>query len=125
MSTAILCIFLAYLLPYGFVLAAKTGKGMDNAKPREYLEHVQGWRRRAHWTQLNHYENFAPFAAAVIVCLQVGVDVSRVDMLAIVFVGARLVYGFCYVFDFSAARSLVWTLAQVCVVSLFVMAISI
>jgi uncharacterized MAPEG superfamily protein len=123
MATAILCIFLAYLMPYGFVLAAKTGKGMNNAKPREYLEHVQGWRRRAHWTQLNHYENFAPFAAAVILCLQTGVDLSQVNLLAISFVVARLIYGFCYVLDFSATRSLVWTVAQACVVSLFVMAI--
>ncbi len=123
MSTAILCIFLAYLLPYGFVLAAKTGRGVNNAKPREYLENVQGWRRRAHWTQLNHYENFAPFAAAVIVCLQVGAAPERVDLLAIAFVIARLIYGFCYVFDFPAARTLVWLGAQACVVSLFIMAI--
>jgi uncharacterized MAPEG superfamily protein len=122
MSIAILCVLLAYLLPYGFVMAAKSGKGFDNAKPREYLAGLQGWRQRANWVQMNHYENFAPFAVGVAFCLQTGVTASQVNILAAAFVAARLIYGFCYIFDYAAARSLVWSIAQVCVVSLYVMA---
>src|SRR3546814_10004956 len=42
-------------------------KRFDNAAPRDYFEQSTGWRKRAHWAQLNSFEAFPAFAAAVII----------------------------------------------------------
>eukprot|EP01035_Chromulina_nebulosa_P035064 gene35064-47116_t len=43
------------------------GKDFDNAAPRVMLAKLDGWRQRANWAQLNGFEAFPPFAAAVII----------------------------------------------------------
>lgn len=121
MSIAIWALFIAYLMPYGFAVAAKSGGGLDNAKPREYLAQLRGWRQRAHWTQLNHFENFPPFAAAVIVAILMQAPVYWVNFFAVGFVVARLLYGFCYLTNRATARSLVWSIAQCMIIGLFLL----
>ena len=119
MTLAYWCVLAAAVLPYLFTGLAKTSAGYDNRAPRRWLEGVEGWRRRAHWAQLNSFEAFPPFAAAVIIAHQAGARGAATDALAAAFVVLRLGYGMLYVADRPAARSLVWTAAFGCVLGLF------
>ena len=116
------CILLAGLVvPFIFTIYAKATKTFDNAKPREYMERLDGARKRAHWAVQNSYETFPLFVAAVLLAERAGVAQSTVNMLAVAFVVARLVYGVMYVCDKATLRSLVWVASMACVVSLFVL----
>lgn len=122
MTLAYWCVLAAALLPYPYTLLAKTRRDYDNRSPRAYLETVVGWRRRAHWAQLNSFEAFPPFAAAVIIAHQSGAAQATVNALALGFLGARLAHGLCYLADRATLRSLAWLAAWACVIALFITA---
>jgi uncharacterized MAPEG superfamily protein len=120
MTIAYWCLLVAGLLPYVWVVAAKSAPGFDNRAPRAFLDTVTGWRRRALWAQYNAFEVLPLFIAAVIVAHLTHVPQARVDTLAVAFVGFRLLHGLLYIADRSALRSLAWTGGFVCVLALFV-----
>ena len=66
MTIAYWCVLALVFFPPVLGAMAKSG-GFDNSKPREALATASGWRKRADWAQQNALENFAPFAAAVII----------------------------------------------------------
>jgi len=109
MTTAYWCVLTAGLLPYVATLSAKIGgERFDNSNPREWLAAQTGHRRRANAAQLNSFEAFPLFAAAVIIAHLTGAPQARVDLLGIVFVVARLCYIAVYIADISKLRSLAW-----------------
>jgi len=108
MTTAYWCVLFAGLLPYVATLAAKGGARFDNREPRVWLARQTGWRARAHAAQLNGFEAFPLFAAAVIVAHQVGAPQPRVDALALLFLVARVGYLGAYLADLHWLRSAVW-----------------
>ncbi|NGY05193.1 MAPEG family protein [Solimonas terrae] len=122
MTTALWCVLIAALLPYVFTGISKASKRFDNAAPRDYQEASTGWRKRAHWAQLNSFEAFPAFAAAVIVAHLVVGPNATADKLAMSFVAARLVYGGLYVANKATLRSLVWFIGIACVIGLFIVA---
>jgi uncharacterized MAPEG superfamily protein len=120
MTTAYWCVLAAGLLPYLFTGIAKSSRGgYDNRAPREFLTTLEGWGKRANWAQANSFEAFPLFAAAVLVAHARGADQATVDLLALGFIAARLVYGSFYIFDLAALRSLAWTAGIGCAVALF------
>jgi len=126
MTSAYWCVLVAALLPYLFTGLAKSGRAdgarYDNHAPRDWLERQTGWRKRAHWAQLNAFEAFPPFAAAVIIAHLAGAAQTEVDRLAVAWVALRAAYGALYLLDHDKLRSVAWTLALACVVGLFVAA---
>ena len=122
MTTAFWCVFIAALLPYVFVGIAKigTGKRYDNEKPRDFLETVSGRNKRAHWAQLNSFEAFPAFAAAVIIAHIVSVEQQTIDIYAMTFIGARIAYGVCYIANWASLRSLCWMVGFACMIGLFI-----
>jgi len=120
MTIAYWCILIAALLPYLYAVLAKTGKGYSNHTPREYLLQTEGWRKRANWAQLNSFEAFPFFAAAVIVAQKTFAHQTTVDNIAIIFILSRILYGICYITNKSTARSLVWLVGFSCCISLFI-----
>lgn len=120
MTTAYWCVLVAGLLPYVATLTAKIGGDrFDNSNPRDWLGQQAGHRRRANAAQLNSFEAFPLFAAAVIVAHLANAPQARVDLLAVVFVVARLCYIGCYVADLSKLRSLSWFVGIGSVVAIF------
>jgi uncharacterized MAPEG superfamily protein len=119
MTFAYWCVLAAALMPLLWAGAAKSRRDFDNASPRDWLAGLEGWRRRANAAQLNSWEAFAPFAAAVIIAHLAGAAQGRVDILAGLFVAARLGYGILYIADRPTLRSVAWTVAMGCVVGLF------
>ncbi len=120
MTTAYWCVLVAGLLPYLATVTAKAGARFDNRHPREWLARQTGWRARANAAQLNGFEAFPLFAAAVLVAHQVGAPQGRVDMLALTFVAARLAYLACYLADVHWLRSLAWFVGIGSAVAIFV-----
>lgn len=125
MTTAYWCVLIAAYLPLAWTGMAKFGAGgkdFDNAAPRVMLAKLDGWRQRANWAQLNGFEAFPPFAAAVIIAHLTAVPQARIDLLAMAFIAARVVYGILYLANLPSLRSLAWMIATGCVVALFVSA---
>lgn len=109
MTLAFWCVLIAGFLPYIATLIAKIGGDrFDNANPREWLGAQTGFRKRANAAQLNSFEAFPLFAAGVLVAHFAGAPQDRVDLLAITFVVARLLYLGFYVADIHMLRSLAW-----------------
>jgi uncharacterized MAPEG superfamily protein len=113
------CVLVSLLFPYVFTVIAKTGPGFDNRIPRLYLEQIEGWRKRAHWIQLNSFEIFPAFAAAVIIAHLVQKPQSLVNILAILFVVFRILYALCYLANRATLRTIFWGLGLLCVLGLF------
>lgn len=123
MNVAHLAVLLAALLPYPTVVSAKATRAYDNKAPRSYLDRLEGWRARAHWAHQNHFEAFAPFAAAVLMAEWAHVNQGRIDTLAVVFVVLRIVYTFAYVLGAGTLRSLVFGAGFLCVLWLMVLSL--
>lgn len=119
MHLAYWMILAAAILPYIMAGAAKSGGRVDNARPRAWMETLQGWRQRADWAQRNHFEAFPAFAAAVIVAELAHARQDRIDGLAVLFVLARIGYSVCYVADRPSLRSACWFVGIACVIALF------
>jgi uncharacterized MAPEG superfamily protein len=124
MATAYWCILIAAVLPYLWVTIAKaSGQRYDNRDPRSWLARQDNPRTlRADGAQLNAFEAFAPFAASVLMAQAADVDPARIALLAMVFVGLRVLHGVFYIVGIAALRSLVWFGAYGVVVWLMVQA---
>jgi uncharacterized MAPEG superfamily protein len=123
MTLALWCVLAAGLLPYVATLIAKSGRrGFDNRAPRDWLARQEGFRKRANAAQLNSFEAFPLFAAAVIVAHMLHGPQPLVDLLALGFVVLRLLYLACYLADQSLLRSLVWFLGLGTAVAIFIVA---
>ena len=124
-ATAYWCVVVAALLPYLWTTVAKaSGERYDNRDPRGWVARQTNPRvHRANAAQLNAFEAFAPFAAAVVLAQLAGVSESRIAMLAIAFVVFRFLHGVIYTLGLKhSLRSLAWFAALACVVWLLVVA---
>jgi len=123
MTFAYWCVLIAALLPIIWAAFAKAGgEGFDNARPRAYMRSLAGWRLRAHWAQENSYEAFPPFAAAVIIAQVINGPSFLIDLLAGLFIVARILHGVCYMLDRPTLRSFVWLGGFVTVIAMFLVA---
>lgn len=107
------CLFAAALLHVvsKFPLAAAMGReggGYDNRNPRDQQARLTGWGRRARAVHENQIESFPLFAAGVLVALTAAPRSTTIDLLALAYVAARLVYPVLYLADIHPLRSLVW-----------------
>lgn len=128
MTLAYWCVLISMFMPIVWAGFAKVGGSAsaagqyDNAAPRVYLSRLEGWPARANWAQHNALEAFPPFAAGVIIAQQIGtMSQGSIDLLAMIFVVARIVYGILYMADLAVFRSLVWFVGLIATVLLFVL----
>ena len=123
MTIALWCVFLAGILPYVATLTAKGGaSGFDNRDPRTWLARQEGFRKRANAAQMNAFEAFPFFAAAVITAHVLQGPQSLVDTLALTFVAARVAYFAFYLTDQATLRSLAWFVGFASVIAIFITA---
>ena len=122
MTTAYWMVLAAGLMPYWATGVAKWRRTYDNARPRDGLDTLSPKQQRAWWAQLNAFEVFPLFAAAVIIAHQAGAAQSAIDGLAVIFVLLRVAYILAYIHDLPTLRSLLWIAATGCVIGLFAVA---
>ncbi len=121
MTTALYCVLAAGLMPFLWTGVAKVrGPRYNNFNVRLWQGKLEGAAQRAHAAHLNSFEAFPLFAAAVIVAQMTGAEQAWVDMLALGFIGLRVLYGILYLADKATLRSLVWMAALICNVMIFV-----
>jgi uncharacterized MAPEG superfamily protein len=119
MTIAFWCVLIAAFLPYlafGFV------KGLDPKLPRESAKGLQGASLRAHGAHLNHFEAFAPFAAAVIIAHIVEGPSAFANWLAVAFIVVRLGYTYMYMTDRQPLRSACFGIGGFIIVAIFIQA---
>lgn len=120
MTIAYWMILVAGCLPYWPTVVSKLRRDYDNAAPRAGVDHLPPRQQRAYWAQLNAFEAFPLFAAAVIVAHLARAPQPWVDGLAVAFIGFRITYTLAYIYDHDRLRSLLWTGGVLCVIGLFV-----
>ena len=124
MSIAYWCILIAAVLPFVWVGVAKSGApGYNNKDPRGWVAKQDAFRvRNAYNAHLNAFEAFPTFAAGVLMAQFAGVDPGHANLLAMAFIGFRLLHGVFYIAAKAAMRSLVWMGGLACTVALMVLA---
>jgi uncharacterized MAPEG superfamily protein len=124
MSIAYWCILIAAVLPFVWVGVAKSGApGYNNKDPRGWVAKQDAFRvRNAYNAHLNAFEAFPTFAAAVLMAQFAGVDPGHANLLAMAFIGFRILHGVFYIAAKAAIRSLVWMGGLACTVALMVLA---
>ncbi|HEY4644678.1 MAG TPA: MAPEG family protein [Steroidobacteraceae bacterium] len=123
MTIALWCVLVAGILPYVATLIAKSGReGFDNRDPRSWLAKQEGFRKRANAAQLNAFEAFPFFAAAVIIAHLLNGPQSLVNTLALVFIGARVLHLAFYLANQATLRSLAWFVGFGSIIAIFVVA---
>ena len=119
MSIVKWCVLMACLLPMltallpkvsSLRLSFKDGK-YDNDNPRQWAGMLAGWQQRAMAAHSNGFEALPLFIASVIFAQMEHGDPSRIDALAMAFVGLRVVYVAMYLLNLGTMRTLVWTAA--------------
>jgi uncharacterized MAPEG superfamily protein len=115
MPLAYWCVLIAALLPIALVSFAKAGTGSDNRHPREELE------RRAYAAHQNAYENFPFFAFAVISAATQGAPIGTLNVLAVLYIAARVAHGVLYINDSARLRSMAYGVGLLINIAIFVL----
>jgi uncharacterized MAPEG superfamily protein len=131
MTLALFTILLVALMPIVCAGIAKAGTfkthpregGFDNRNPRDWLAKQEGYRKWANAAQQNSWEALPFFAAAVIVNHILGGGGIAANLLAIAFVLLRIAYIVLYLKGIQGTRTVVWTLAYACNVTIFLLPI--
>ena len=124
MTTPFWCLFIAcvipnVLAPIGGYFKGKQFGSLDNKNPRAQAAALEGAGARAAAAQSNAWEALAIFAAAVLVNHANGGDPGTSAVLAMVWVGARILHAVFYLADIATARSGVFVVAFGCAIALF------
>jgi len=118
MPIAAWCLLIVAVMPVVTVGIAKWGAGYDNHEPRQWMQTLEGYRRRAYAAHTNCYEALSVFLTAMFVAVWTDGAQQLVDTLAVIFVVARIAYIAAYLADKPAARSLVWSAAYLAAVGI-------
>lgn len=127
-SGVIYLILAACLLPYVFTLIAKKSAGFrakDNQNPRAFLEKSTGLASRANAAQQNSFESLPLFIASILMAEYMVVTQSLVMTFGIAYLVFRVIYGICYLANWSSLRSIVWLLSLLCPITLLLLIIKI
>jgi uncharacterized MAPEG superfamily protein len=132
MILAYWCVLLAGVLPlicsyvakFGGVSSGAAGEAarFDNHEPRAWLARQTGMRARANAAQANSFEAFPFFAVGVVIAVAQHVPIVNIDILAVVFIVARLAFIACYVGNLPRLRSLVWMVGFAASIGLYLYA---
>jgi len=122
-TIAFWCVLIAAIMPFILAGISKAGdRSFNNRRPRDWYEHISGYRKRAWWAQQNSFEALPFFAAAVIIAHVAGAAQNTVDFIAILFIAARIAYATCYLADLHLLRSLSWLVGIGSCIALFIVA---
>jgi uncharacterized MAPEG superfamily protein len=122
MTIAYWCVLVVILLPYvwfGF-FAGRVGTARDNNQPRAVLASAEGVALRALGAHQNSFEASIGFIAGVIIAHLAHAPQARIDVLALVFVAARILHGVFYLAGLGPLRSLAFGVGMACTIGLFV-----
>lgn len=94
----------------------------DDNHPRQQQAKLEGLGARLVAAQNNAFEALALYAPAVIVAHIAGADAGHSTILALVWVGARLLHGVFYAMDKAPLRTLAFTVGLLSTVGFYALA---
>ncbi|ESK38426.1 hypothetical protein P256_01965 [Acinetobacter nectaris CIP 110549] len=125
-SGIVYLILIACLLPYVFAMIAKAVGGFtlkDNQNPRQFLSNTNGLAARANAAQQNSFEGLPLFIAAILMAEYMVIDQHVIMILGSAYLILRVLYGICYLANWSSLRSVMWLLSMCCPIFLLVLVI--
>jgi len=123
MTTLIICLFIAMILPYlvklpiGYSMQKALG-GYNNRQPREQQASLTGFGARAVGAHQNCFESLIIFSTAVLTALVTNHVSSTIQILAVVYIVSRFIYILFYLMDLASSRSTVWFIGLMCCLSI-------
>lgn len=129
MTIANWCVLAACVLPVltiglAKISSAKPGNAAgryDNRNPRAWEQALSGWQQRANAAQQNGFEALPLFIAAVVLAQQAHAEQARIDTLALLFIGLRLLYVAAYLMNQGMLRTLLWMGGMGCSIAILLM----
>jgi uncharacterized MAPEG superfamily protein len=121
-------ILIACLMPYVFTIVAKVVGGFklqDNQNPREFLAKSTGLAARANAVQQNSFESLPLFIASILMAEYMVIPQIFIMILGIAYLVLRVIYGICYLANWSTLRSIIWFLSMACPIVLMLIVIKI
>jgi uncharacterized MAPEG superfamily protein len=118
MTFAFWCVLVAAILPY--VPLGLSSRFLDPKTPRKSVQNLEGIAARAYAAHLNGFENFPPFAAAVIMSHVIEGPSTLVNWLALIFILARVAHIAAYLADRQPPRSAAWFVGLLAMIAIFV-----
>ena len=119
MTIAFYCVVVGLFIPVILAGISKKNSGYNNDSPRDHIAHLNGKAKNAYNAEQNHYENFSVFAMAVVVAHWLGHDQAVIDLLAIIFIIARVLHATFYITNNGSLRSLSYIIGFACTIALF------
>ncbi len=112
MTTLIICLFIAALLPIVAkvpvaIAMHKLGR-YNNNHPRAQQAELTGFGARALAAHQNAFESLIIFAPAVLLAIATKNTGAVIEQLAITHVIARVFYNIAYLMNISTIRSIIW-----------------
>ena len=124
MNQIVATLLIAGLLPIVCAGIAKwRATDFDNNQPRAWMAEQDDWRARANAAQQNSFEAFPFFACGVLLALVTQTDPAIVAQTCWVFIAARILYIYCYVTNRATLRTIVWLVAWIAAIRLYLLAI--
>lgn len=123
MTIAYWCVLVAIVMPYALfgIFNANIGKARDNNNPRDWKSDLlTPVAKYAHSAHLNTFESNTGFIAAVIIAHLAHAAQNHINMLAVAYIVARVLYAYFYLTGKGGLRSAFWGLGFVCTLGLFV-----
>lgn len=117
MTTLIICLFIAALLPMiakipVAIAMHKLGR-YNNNHPRAQQTELTGFGARALAAHQNAFESLIIFAPAVLLAIATKNTGSFIEQLAITHVVARVLYNIAYLMDIATIRSIIWAVGVI------------
>lgn len=119
MTLALWCVLAAGILPVLSTGLAKWGAPLDNHHPRDWAQSLTGYRRRAYAAHQNAFEAFPFFAAAVLAAAVTQAPQAPVNLLALLFLAARIGYLGAYLANAATLRSVLWLIGWIATIAIF------
>ena len=112
MTTLIICLFIAALLPFlakvPVAIAMHKLNGYNNNHPRSQQAQLTGFGARALAAHQNAFESLTIFAPAILLAIATHNTGALIEQLAITHVVARVFYNIAYLINLGTIRSLIW-----------------
>jgi uncharacterized MAPEG superfamily protein len=117
MTTLIICLFIAALLPFlakvPVAIAMQKLNGYNNNHPRAQQAELTGFGARALAAHQNAFESLAIFAPAILLAIATNNTGAMIEQLAITHVIARVLYNIAYLINIGTVRSIIWAIGIV------------
>lgn len=127
MSTLVLCLLIAVILPYiakiPVAIAMQKAGGYNNHYPREQQGKLLGFGARAAAAHKNSFEALAVFSTAVLAAIATQHVTTTVEYLAITYITTRVFYLAFYLLNWASLRSLIWCIGYGCCVAILYLSI--